>query len=129
MSDHLDVTIPVTQDLKLRKISYELSQIGETYVLAFLKDLDERMASWDFTMAAANLFTTEARKLGDEVETEDRNAINRIAEFARQAERMPNSEQLMGVWTDPNAQATTLTLSDLDRVLTLATVGLARTDG
>lgn len=128
MSD-LDTTVRLSHDVKLEAVCLAVSRLDNQCVLAFLKELDGLMCSWDFTMAAANLFTTEARKLGDEVETEDRNAINRIAEFARQAERMPNSEQLMGVWTDPNAQATTLTLSDLDRVLTLATVGLARTDG
>lgn len=121
----LDTTVQVRQDITLASISVLLSGLPDDCVLALLADLDRRAASWDFTIAAARFFTGEARKF-DEINRYDDQAITRVGEFARQVDLVPNGGVILGVWTDPAAQAVQLTLDDLRRVLDLGTLGLAR---
>jgi len=96
-------------------------------LIEFLKELDDKAASWDFTRRAAQMLNSTMREYYAEVvHAPDARVIGRVAEFTRQAGKIPrieSSEQIMGVWTDPHAAHAPLNLDDLRRLIELATVG------
>lgn len=105
-------------------------QHQDSEVLWFLGKLDEAMASWDFTRqmvtqgVGALLAETEGYNGSQPEEVE---LVARVAEFVRQAKRMPHVEYgstILTCWTDPEAEAAGLDIRDLERLIALAAAGL-----
>lgn len=104
-------------------------QYGDEAVLGFLAELDEKMASWEFTQGAASLFTKALNGLNDHDGDPRGQALANLTEFVRQMGLNPKKKvdsEFYSAWTDPAAQPVSLRLDDLEILLELAALGLKR---
>jgi len=108
-------------------------QMQDPEVLEFLGKLDEAMASWDFTQKAAELFVRTTLQIDGEISEDDsaKATLARLAEFSRQAKSQPHVTRdlpVLVVWSDPQTTAAELRARDLDRLIELAAISLAKGD-
>lgn len=107
-------------------------QHEDTEVLQFIGDLDEQMASWDFTNEAVEMFVSRSLDLhraDDQSVPTARAGLARVAEFIRQIRINPavqRDDAFYTTWTDPAAQPASLLVSDMELLLELAASALTR---
>src|SRR5688572_2211278 len=119
--------------LSLKDLATNLAhQANDGQVVEFLKLLDEKMASWDFTEAAAAMFIGQASRLhamGNGSHPYEEAGIARVQEYVRQNLLSLGDEDeiiyLDWIHSDSNAKPAKLSLEDLQGLLALAVVGLA----
>lgn len=124
------IEVPVRLDLDELAVAISIHQQDED-VLAFLADLDTGMASWDFTAKAADFFVRTMLTFDEEREEESsaKASLARVQEFLRQVRNtraVDSGYPIAEVHTDPNSRMAPLNLSDLSRLIELATISLTK---
>lgn len=132
-----DIHITLGVDASLSQIaSIATHDLDTDTVIEFVKLIDQKMASWDFTARMVECFAKSLRELHtsgeDWVEDESRRAVANLAEFLRQICINPQVKfdaNFYTVWTDPKAQPARLNVHDLATVRDLATLMIGKLDG
>lgn len=121
--------VNVQMSVDLEELAKEMAhQLDDEQGIEFLTILDEKMASWNFTLKAAQFFVGASLKMtetpGRPMET---GALARVGEFLRQVRVHPHvmaAQPIIGVWTDPSADYAALDAGDLELVVELAAAHL-----
>lgn len=126
------IALTLSVDVNLNNIALWMGhQLLDDDVLTFLKILDDKMASVDFTDKALTLFgaASVAEYVNDAPHRSPHtSAMVNVTEFIRQADLMPAVQHdgtITTCWTDPTRQAITLNNHDLKTLVDLASIGLA----
>lgn len=123
-------TLNLVTTMGMGTVAYEIAnQHTEKAILSFLTQLDEQVASWDFTQKAARLFADKALGEYEGRKSPDVAALRNLTEFIRQLRANPSVERdpnFYTVWTDPRAKPVHLSVHDLEALVNLATLSLKR---
>lgn len=131
----IEIEVNLTRKIKVVDFLDQMaSTLNDRQLIECVKYLNEKAESWDFTLDAAKVLITDGLKLTtqDGTQPAEWTLIRQAAEFLRQAKLAPSVDrtgEIMGVWTDPNAQQTILTVDMLETLIELAMVGLGQTEG